>query len=527
MTDAATSGVAKTVAPSSPGTGIVLDLSGVTKAYPGVVALSEVDFSVAPGEVHVLLGENGAGKSTLIKIIAGAEHMDSGEYRLDGASVVRSTPARIRAIGISVIYQELSLIRTMDVASNIFLGRPNIWEHGLIRPLRLLDKKGMEAFCRNLFAELNIDIDPRSRVGELSVSEMQLIEIARAVAFQSRVILMDEPTTSIGLEEKARLFNLIEELKSRGIGVVYVSHVLEDCLKIGDRITILRDGKRVTTLRRGEPTVNELVQLMTGRTFSERYPRIESRPGEIVLEVRGLSQAGRFHGVSFDVRAGEIIGFWGLVGAGRTDVMETVFGLNAADSGEIRAFGKPVAIRTPRDAIRKGISLLTEDRKNYGILPAMSVWENILITVVNFRLGDLARTLRRVGGLLRISAARKAAKDFVRELNVRAASVDLPIAGLSGGNQQKVLFARALSAGSQIIILDEPTKGVDAGAKVEIYRVLQSLVERGIAVIVVSSELPEILAVSNRVFVMKAGALTATLERDTATDEQLMHFATA
>jgi ribose transport system ATP-binding protein len=526
MTDPAISGVAKSAAPS-PGNDALLDLRKVTKAYPGVIALDEVDFSVGRGEVHVLLGENGAGKSTLIKIIAGAEHMDRGEYLLDDVLAVRPTPARIRAMGVNVIYQELSLIRTMDVASNLFLGRPKISKRRLLRALHILDKKEMVAHCRRLFSDLNIDIDPRTQVGDLGVSDMQLVEIARAVAFQSRIILMDEPTTSIGLKEKERLFKLIEQLKARGIGVVYVSHVLEDCLQIGDRITILRDGRRVTTRLRGEPTVNELVQLMTGRTFSERYPRIESRPGKSVLEVRGLTQAGAFDDISFDVREGEIVGFWGLVGAGRTDVMEAVFGLSIADAGEICAFGEKVAIRTPRIAIRKGMSLLTEDRKNYGILPKMTVWENVLITVINLRLGELARTLRRIGGLLRISSARVHAKTVVREMRIRTTSIDLPMAELSGGNQQKALFARALSAGSRIIILDEPTKGVDAGAKVEIYRVLQSLVDRGMAVIVVSSELPEILAVSNRIFIMKAGALTAAFDRDATTDEQLMHFATA
>jgi ABC-type sugar transport system ATPase subunit len=511
----------------SPGSDPLLDLRKVTKAYPGVIALNEVDLSVGRGEVHVLLGENGAGKSTLIKIVAGAEAMDSGDYVLDGVPVTRPTPARIRAMGVSVIYQELSLIRTMDVASNIFLGRMRTKGRGPLRHLHILDRTGMVAFCSKLFTDLNIDIDPGTGIGELSVSEMQLVEIARAVAFQSRIILMDEPTTSIGLDEKARLFKLIEQLKARGIGVVYVSHVLEDCLQIGDRITILRDGRRVSTLRRGEPTVDELVQLMTGRTFAERYPRIKSRPGKTAMEVRGLTQAGRFSDINFDVREGEIVGFWGLVGAGRTDVMEAVFGLRAADTGEVRIFGDTVSIRTPRRAIGKGMSLLTEDRKNYGIFPAMTVWENILITVINLRLGEVVQRLRRIGGFLRISAAREYARRLVREMQVRTTSVDLPIAELSGGNQQKVLFARALSSGSRIIMLDEPTKGVDAGAKVEIYRVLQSLVDRGIAVIVVSSELPEILAVSNRIFVMKAGALTATLDRDEATDERLMHFATA
>jgi ABC-type sugar transport system ATPase subunit len=356
---------------------------------------------------------------------------------------------------------------------------------------------------------------------------MQLVEIARAVAFNSRVILMDEPTTSIGLDEKARLFDLIERLKARGIGIVYVSHVLEDCLAIGDRITILRDGRRVATLQRNEPTIDELVRLMTGRTFSERYPRIRSKPGKIALEVRGLARAGKFRDVSFDVREGEIVGFWGLVGAGRTDVMEALFGLRHADAGEIRAFGEPVSMWTPRRAIGRGFSLLTEDRKNFGILPSMTVRENILITVLNLWLGDISKRVRRIGGLLRIARGQEYAREMVREMQIKTPSVETRIAELSGGNQQKTLFARALSAGSRIVILDEPTKGVDAGAKVEIYRVLQELVDRGLAIIVVSSELPEVLAVSNRVFVMKKGAMTGAVDRDATSEEQLMQLATA
>jgi ABC-type sugar transport system ATPase subunit len=509
------------------GADILLDLKSVTKVYPGVVALADVDFAVKRGEVHVLLGENGAGKSTLIKIIAGAQHMDRGEFLLDGQPMVRLTPARLRAMGISVIYQELSLVRTLDVASNIFLGRLKLKGPSLLRRLGILDKAGMVEFCRRVFAELRIEIDPRSSVSDLSVSDMQLVEIARAVAFNSRVILMDEPTTSIGLDEKARLFELIERLKARGIGVVYVSHILEDCLAIGDRITILRDGRRVATLSRGEPTVDELVRLMTGRTFAERYPRIKSRPGKTALEVRGLSRAGKFNDVSFDVREGEIVGFWGLVGAGRTDVMEALFGLRHADTGEIRAFGEPIVMRTPRSAIGHGFSLLPEDRKNFGILHSMTVRDNILITVLNLWLGEISRKLRYVGGWLRISRGQEHARSIVREMQIKTPSVETRVAELSGGNQQKILFARALAAGSRIVILDEPTKGVDAGAKVEIYRMLQSLVDRGLAIIVVSSELPEVLAVSNRIFVMKKGMMTGIVDRDSVTEEQLMQLATA
>ena len=503
-----------------------LDIRSVTKSYPGVTALHDVSFNVKPGEVHVVLGENGAGKSTLIKIISGAEKKDSGKLILNGQLINTVRPAEMRALGISVIYQELSLVLQLDVVSNIFLGRSMTTDQPILSMIGVQDRRGMVKFCRELFEELEIKIDPRAIVGELSVSERQLIEIARAVAFDSHTILMDEPTTSIGPHEKDRLFNLITRLTDRNIGIVFVSHILEDCIQIGDRITVLRDGNHVATIDQSDAEIDELIRLMTGRTFSERYPRIQSNPGRKILEVKDLTRKGIFEKISFDIHEGEIIGFAGLVGAGRTYLMESLYGLEPPDSGEISIFGESIKNTNPRQAIRNGFSLLTEDRKNLGILPNMNVRDNIIITILNIILGEISKRVVRLRQFINFSGAENYAQKLIREMRVKAASTKTMIFELSGGNQQKTLLARAISAGAKIIILDEPTKGVDAGAKVEIYRMLESLVEQKVAVIIVSSELPEVMALSNRIIVMNQGRIAKIFDRNDAQEEQVMDFAT-
>ena len=503
-----------------------LGIRSIGKRFPGVVALNEVSFDVRAGEVHGLLGENGAGKSTLIKIIAGSQQRDSGDILLNGSPLTAITPAKMRELGISVIYQELSLIRKMTVASNIFLGREQVLDAPVLRSLGVRDETGMIEFCRNLFSELQIDIDPNEVVDALSVSERQLVEIARAVAFNAQVILMDEPTTSIGPREKSQLFQLIGRLKARGIAIVYVSHILEDCLVICDRITVLRDGLHVATLAAADSTIDHLIRLITGRTFSDRYPRIKSYPGRRILEVKALSCSGRIADISFDLHEGEILGFAGLVGAGRTELMESLFGLHPADSGEVLLDGKRLKIRNPRDAIASGFSLLTEDRKNLGILPNLNVRDNIAITALNFSLAAAAEGLVWLGQVMNFRRLEMLAQRFIREVNLKTRSTQSMIVELSGGNQQKSLLARSLSSGARIVILDEPTKGVDAGAKIEIYRMLQELVDRKLGLLVVSSELPEILAVSHRIIVMKGGRVAATLPGDRTNAEGIMRFAT-
>ena len=506
---------------------LILDMRGVGKEFPGVVALDDVDFSVRPGEVHVLLGENGAGKSTLIKIISGVVEKDTGEMVFEGRAVGKCSPALTRELGISVIHQELSLVRLMDVKSNLFLGRDLRVRNRLLGRLGVRDEVAMERRCREIFTELGIDIDPNAGVLALSLSDMQFLEIAKAVAFDAKVILMDEPTSSLGPGEKEALFGVIERLTARGIGVVYVSHTLEDCLAIGDRISVLRDGRHVGTIGAENTGIDTLIRMMTGRTFSERYPRISGKIGEEVLEVRNFTRTGVFSDVSFRVRQGEILGFAGLVGAGRTDLFRALFGLELPDAGEVFIDGNRVRIRKPRDAIRHGLSFLTEDRKNQGVFPLLSVLENLLITLFNFGRESRSRKLTRLLGCINGSGADSLSRDYVERLSIKVASLTDQIAQLSGGNQQKVLLARGISTGARIVILDEPTKGVDAGAKVEIYRILEELAQLGVAIIVISSELPEVTAICNRIIVMNEGRITGEVLREDADAETIMRYATS
>ena len=505
---------------------LILDMRGIGKRFPGVVALDDVDFSVRPGEVHVLLGENGAGKSTMIKIISGVVEKDTGEMEFEGEVIERCSPALTRELGISVIHQELSLVRLMDVKSNLFLGRDLRSANRLLGRLGVRDEAAMERRCREIFTELRIDIDPNAEVLSLSLSDMQFLEIAKAVAFDAKVILMDEPTSSLGPGEKEALFEVIERLTARGIGVVYVSHTLEDCLAIGDRISVLRDGRHVGTIGAENTEVDTLIRMMTGRTFSERYPRISGKVGEEVLEVRNFTTGGVFADVSFKVRRGEILGFAGLVGAGRTELFRALFGLDRLDGGEVFIDGEPVRIRKPRDAIRHGLSFLTEDRKNQGVFPLLSVLENLLITLFNFGRESRSRRLTRLLGWVNGSGAGSLSRDYVGRLSIKVASLTDQIAQLSGGNQQKVLLARGISTGARIVILDEPTKGVDAGAKVEIYRILEELAQLGVAIIVISSELPEVTAICSRIIVMNEGRITGEVLREDADAETIMRYAT-
>ena len=365
----------------------ILQLKAISKRYPGVVALDQVDFDLQGGELHVVVGENGAGKSTLIKVIAGVTFPEEGEILFDGVPAQELSVSRRKALGISVIYQELSLIPAMTVMQNIFLGNEFSIGPGAGKQFRLRDIAKMTAFCAALLKRLKIDLSPEARISTLSVSQRQLIEIARAVAFDARVIVMDEPTTSLGPGEKARLFELIHDLKDRGISIIYVSHILEDCVALGDRITVLRDGRHIKTLQRGEATPDNLVPLITGRTFSERYPRIESQRGRSVLEVKDLSLGKAFRNISFDLHEGEILGFAGLVGAGRTDLMRAIAGIDRVESGTVTVFGRLLSGGTVRSALKRGIAMLTEDRKVQGILPNLDVQTNLR--------GDARLTCRR------------------------------------------------------------------------------------------------------------------------------------
>jgi ribose transport system ATP-binding protein len=503
----------------------ILQLRGVSKRYPGVVALDGVDFDLRPGELHVVLGENGAGKSTLIKTIAGVTFPDEGEILFDGEPAQKLSVSQRKALGISVIHQELNLVAAMTIVQNIFLGNEFSLGPGVGDQFRVRDIAKMNAYCVALLKRLKIDLNPRDRISNLSVSQRQLIEIAKAVAFDARVVVMDEPTTSLGPDEKSRLFELIDDLKSKGISIIYVSHVLEDCVALGDRITILRDGRHIQTLQRGEATPDSLVPLITGRSFSERYPKIRSQPGRTILEVTSLSLGRTFRDVSFKLHEGEILGFAGLVGAGRTDLMRVIAGIEKPDSGVITIDGKRLKTGTVRSALQNGVAMLTEDRKLQGILPDLDVQTNLAITAINLREARRDQSLTRFGWVLSRANIRSLAAKYISTFNIRAFSPSQKIAHLSGGNQQKVLLVRAIAAQAKILILDEPTKGIDAGAKVEIYNLLAQLIKNGKSIIVVSSEMPEVLAICNRILVMNRGRIMAETSSDAATPEKIVSFA--
>ena len=505
----------------------ILELRNIYKAFPGVTALDNVDFDVLGGEVHVLLGENGAGKSTLIKIIAGTEQKDNGDFIFEQKAVEKHTPFLMREMGISVIHQELSLVRLMDVKSNLFLGRDLKKKNWLLSKFGIRDDAGMVSHCKQVFSELGINLDPNKSVMELTLSQMQLVEIAKAVAFDSKVILMDEPTSSLGPEEKDQLFRVIERLKRRKIGIVFVSHILEDCMAIGNKISVLRDGQLVANIDANDAEIDTLIKLMTGRTFQERYPKISGIIGETILEVRNFNKEGVFENINFSIKKGEIIGFAGLVGARRTDLLRAVFGLEEINAGKVFINSKEVKLTKPRDAIRLGLTFLTEDRKNQGIFPLLTVLENLLISRFNFRNKSEKLRLTNNIGYINISNAYKISDEYVQKLGVKVSSLADKISQLSGGNQQKVLLARGISTHASVLILDEPTKGVDAGGKVEIYRIIEDLAKSGVAIIVISSELPEVAAICTRIIVMNDGRITGEIPREQANPETIMRYATS
>ena len=504
----------------------ILELRSISKAFPGVKALSQIDFEVQEGEVHVLVGENGAGKSTLIKIVSGVYPKDEGEILLEGNPIEITSPAFARERGISVIYQEFNLIPHLDVCDNIFLGRTAVRNGIWGKALKWKDTSRMLDECGRLLQELGIDIDPKALVRDLTVSDKQLVEISRALSLNPKIIFMDEPTSSLGSKEKDRLFGVIETLKNRGIGIIYVSHILEDVFIVGDRVTVLRDGQKIMTTGIEDVSIDDLIRMMTGRTFTERYPKISGKIGDTALEVKGLTKNGAFHDISFTMKKGEILGLSGLVGARRTDLARALVGVDKVDGGTILLEGKPVQIRSPQDAIRLGFVLLTEDRKSQGLFNLLGVHDNILISTLNKT--DTAKTsgLTRLSQFVNFRKTRETCDALISQMQIKTPSLEQPVKFLSGGNQQKVLIARGLSMNAKIMILDEPTKGVDAGAKVEIYRIIEKLAQEGVAIIVVSSELPEVMSICNRILVMRRGSITGEFERESATEAEIMKCAT-
>ncbi|MEP7270038.1 MAG: sugar ABC transporter ATP-binding protein [Acidobacteriota bacterium] len=491
--------------------GSLLRASSISKSYAGVRALEGVSFDLRAGEVHALVGENGAGKSTLIKIITGAVEADAGQLELDGKPITSNNPIASRALGIAAIYQQPSIFPDLTIAENIALGL----EHG--RLLRRLDWRARSQTARSLLNRIGADIDPERLAGTLSMPEQQMLEIARSLGASARVLILDEPTASLTEREVEALFKVIRELRAQGVGIIYISHRLEELFAIADRVTVLCDGHTVTTREMSAIDERELIHLMVGRELSEVFPKREVPLGETLLETRGLScRATGIHDVSVTVRAGEILGLSGLVGAGRTEFAKALFGLSPADGGAILLRGNPVAINSPSEAIARGIAYLPEDRRRHGVILDMSV-------AANTTLASLRRVARH--GLIDFEAERKLAGDYTHRLGVKTHSLFATTGNLSGGNQQKVAVGRWLATEPLILILDEPTQGIDVGAKAEIHGLMCDLAERGMAIIMISSELPEILGMSDRIAVMRHGTIAATLERAEASQHILLELA--
>ncbi|MEB0040861.1 MULTISPECIES: sugar ABC transporter ATP-binding protein [unclassified Pseudomonas] len=488
----------------------LLEIVNVSKGFPGVVALSNVQLRVRPGSVLALMGENGAGKSTLMKIIAGIYQPDEGEIRLRGKPISFETPLAALQAGIAMIHQELNLMPHMSIAENIWIGREQL------NGLHMVDHKEMYRCTADLLQRLRIKLEPQDLVGTLSIAERQMVEIAKAVSYDSDVLIMDEPTSAITETEVAHLFSIIADLKAQGKGIIYITHKMNEVFSIADEVAVFRDGAYIGLQRADSMDGDSLVSMMVGRELSQLFPEREKPSGNLLLSVRDLRLNGVFEGVSFDLHAGEILGIAGLMGSGRTNIAETLFGITPSDGGEIQLDGVSVRITDPNLAIKKGFALLTEDRKLTGLFPCLSVLENMEMAVIPHYAG---------GGFIKQKALRTLCEDMCQKLRVKTPSLEQCIDNLSGGNQQKALLARWLMTNPRILILDEPTRGIDVGAKVEIYRLITFLASEGMAVIMISSELPEVLGMSDRVMVMHEGEMMGMLDRGEATQERVMHLA--
>ena len=487
-------------------------MENISKSFPGVRALDDVTLEVRGGEVHALMGENGAGKSTLMKCLFGIYKPDSGKIILDGKEVTFSSASDALDSGVAMVHQELNLALKLSVMDNMFLGRmPKIkaW-------LPFTDEKKLYGMTKAVFDELGLDIDPREKAENLSVSKKQMLEIARAISYRARVIVFDEPTSSLNEKEAERLFDIIDSLKKKGCGIIYISHKMDEIFRISDRITVMRDGKYITTRDSNEITMDEIIKLMVGRTLSSRYPEKENIPGKVIFSLSGLSSArSELKGVFFDLREGEILGIAGLDGAGRTETLECIFGLREKDDCVIMLEGEEISIKTPRDAIKRGFALVSEERRASGIFPNLSILENTVISSLDkFNTGPILSTNRM----------KKATIDSIKGLGVKAPSEAAKIDKLSGGNQQKVIIGRWLLTDPRIMMLDEPTRGIDVGAKYEIYKLINDLARSGRSVIIVSSEMSELLGLADRIVVLHEGKTMGVLTRAEATQEEIMRL---
>ncbi len=489
----------------------ILKLEGITKTFPGVKALDSIDLDIYPGEVHVLAGENGAGKSTLMKVLSGVYQPDAGTIYVDGKATPIPTPQAAEQLGIRMIYQELNLVQELSVARNIFLGH-ELYKN---RVLGLLDFKKMEERAREILATLNIPIDPSVKIKELGVGQQQMIEIAKALSMDARIVVFDEPTSSLTDNEIEELFSLIASLKEKNIAMFYISHRLGELFEIGDRVTILRDGQKIDTKPISDITMDELIAKIANRDLDNLYPHEPVAPGEVVLEVKGLTNE-KCKDISLTVRAGEIVGLSGLVGAGRTELARAVFGVDDYGAGEVLLCGKKVPKHNPRKAADMGISLLPEDRKTEGLALKLSIRENETVAT-------LAQLFKN--GWIRAGLERETAEKYVRDLEIATNSVEKSAGQLSGGTQQKVVVAKWLMTKAKLFIFDEPTRGIDVGAKTSIYSIMDELVKENAAILMISSDLQEVLGMSDRIYVMAGGAVQKEFAAGEATQAEVLKYA--
>lgn len=489
----------------------ILEMKNISKNFSGVKALDNVTLQVKSGEVHALMGENGAGKSTLMKILMGIYSLDSGEMLMDGRPYRINNPKEAMNAGISMIHQELNPILDMSVYENIFVGRE-------LHKGVMVDKAAELKEAQRLIDDLGIHVSPQAMLRDLSVAQCQLIEIIKAISINAKVIIMDEPTSAITDNEVSVLFSHIENLRKQGVAIIYISHRMEEIFKICDRITVMRDGQYIGTNAVENLNENQLIKMMVGREITDVFPKTKAEIGEVVLEAKNISYDNRVKNVSFSLRRGEILGIAGLVGAGRSELVEGIFGINRLSGGDVYVHSRKVSIHSPNDAIKKGLALVTEDRKGSGLNLGGSVEDNITIVAI--------RKLLK-GGLINKENIKKASRKYIKRLKIKTPSGEQIVGSLSGGNQQKVVISKWLLAQPEIIIMDEPTRGIDVGAKRDIYLLMGELVKSGKSVIVISSEIPELMGICDRIMVMAEGEMTGVLNRDEFTQENIMTYASA
>jgi len=490
----------------------ILEVRNIYKSFTGAKPVLEgVNFNLKKGEIHALLGENGAGKSTLIKIISGVLQPDHGDILLKGKKVYFGNPMDAQKHGIAAVFQELALFPELSVAENIFIG------HYKYRTLfRSIDWKDLYKEANSFLNSLGIEIDPKALVKDLSIAERQIVEIARVLSINPEILIMDEPTSSLTLEETQRLFNIVRSLKEKGTSIIFISHRLEEVFAIADRVTVLRDGQYIGTKNVAETSVDELIQMMVGRKLEDMYPKVETKKGELLLKVDGLTRNGEFYDVSFELFEGEVLGIAGLVGSGRTEVAQTIFGIRSKDKGKIYIRGEEVNIKNPKDAISLGIVYVPEDRHQHGLLLPMDI-------VCNTTLPILESLANR--GIIDRKEEEILTKKYFELLDIRASGIRQKVMSLSGGNQQKVVLAKWLATKPKILILDEPTRGIDVGAKVAIYQLINKLAQEGYGIILISSEMPEIIGMSDRIIIMHEGRIVGTISRREATQEKILSMA--